>query len=153
MTNIFERITKQTLYNILNTYIRPTMEYRVQAHVHWLSKGSTHLQFMYHRTTPLAIRFWGHTIFERLHIYLVGFLLSLHHIGSSFPYIIPNKRNHHLEAVFNQCHVISQENPASNWQCYKCIKQAHLTFTLCFISVLNKLLIHWSFVSAFYNLK
>ncbi|KAA3681587.1 uncharacterized protein DEA37_0001273 [Paragonimus westermani] len=44
----------QTLPSILNTYIRPTMEYAVQVWSPWLHKDIVLLQRIYHRTTNLV---------------------------------------------------------------------------------------------------
>ncbi|KAA3678006.1 uncharacterized protein DEA37_0008956 [Paragonimus westermani] len=54
LKRIFGRFTRQTLPSILNTYIRPTMEYAVQVWSPWLQKDIVLLQRIYHRATKLG---------------------------------------------------------------------------------------------------
>ncbi|KAA3671402.1 uncharacterized protein DEA37_0010864, partial [Paragonimus westermani] len=51
LKRIFGRFTRQTLPSILNTYIRPTMEYAVQVWSPWLRKDIVLLQRIYHPAT------------------------------------------------------------------------------------------------------
>ena len=55
LKRIFGRFTKQTLPRVINTYIRPTMEYAVQAWSPWLQKDILLLQRIYHRATKLVL--------------------------------------------------------------------------------------------------
>ncbi|KAA3680909.1 uncharacterized protein DEA37_0008638 [Paragonimus westermani] len=54
LKRIFGRFTRQTLPSILNTYIRPKMEYAVQVWSPWLQKDIVLLQRIYHRATKLV---------------------------------------------------------------------------------------------------
>lgn len=55
LKRIFGSFTKDTLLRVINTYIRPTMEYAVQAWSPWLQKDIALLQRIYHRATKLVI--------------------------------------------------------------------------------------------------
>jgi ribonuclease P/MRP protein subunit RPP40 len=54
LRRLFGRFTKDTIPVILNTYIRPAMEYAVQAWAPWMQKDIRLLQRIYHRATKLV---------------------------------------------------------------------------------------------------
>ncbi|KER28559.1 hypothetical protein T265_04607 [Opisthorchis viverrini] len=55
LNRIFGRFTRPALPRVSKTYIRPTMEYAIQAWSPWLQKDIIHLQRIYHRATKLVI--------------------------------------------------------------------------------------------------
>ena len=66
LKRIFGRFTPTTLPRILNTYIRPTMEYAVQAWSPWLRKDVALLDRIYHRATKLVAGYQNLTYETRL---------------------------------------------------------------------------------------
>ena len=54
LKRIFGRFTETTIPIVINTYIRPTMEYALQAWSPWLQKDIELLQRVYHRATKLV---------------------------------------------------------------------------------------------------
>ena len=66
LTRNFGRFTKQVFPAIINTYIRPTMEYAVQAWSPWLEKDIALLQRIYHRATKSVIGLWNKPYEERI---------------------------------------------------------------------------------------
>lgn len=60
LKRIFGRFTKQTFPRLINTYIRPSMEYCVQAWSPWLQKDIFLMQRIYHRATKLVIGLQHH---------------------------------------------------------------------------------------------
>jgi hypothetical protein len=66
LRRLFSRFTKDTFPVIMNTYIRPTMEYAVQAWSPWMVKDVEVLQRIYHRATKLVDGFKTLPYAERL---------------------------------------------------------------------------------------
>ena len=66
LKRIFGRFSPKTLSMVMNTYIRPVMEYASQAWAPWLQKDKDLLQRIYHRATKLVIGFHGIPYEERI---------------------------------------------------------------------------------------
>lgn len=66
LRRLFCRFTKETIPVIVNTYIRPTMEYAIQVWAPWMKKDVSLLERIYHRVTKLVDGFQNMPYEERL---------------------------------------------------------------------------------------
>ena len=66
LTRIFGQSSKQALPRLMNTYIRPTMEYAIQAWPPWLRKDIDLMQRIYHRATKLVAGLQHRPYVERI---------------------------------------------------------------------------------------
>lgn len=91
LRRLFGRFTEETIPLIVNTYIRPTMEYAVQAWAPWMVKDIELLQRIYHRVTRMvkgyehlsyAERLQGLNLFDFPYRRLRGDLILLYKIMS-----------------------------------------------------------------------
>lgn len=99
----FGRFTRETFPIIINTYIRPNMEYAVQAWSPWLQKDVTLLQRIYHRATKLVIGFQNMTYDERIaHLDLFDFYYRRIRGDLILTYKILNTPNHPLQSLFQR---------------------------------------------------
>ena len=104
LCRLFGRFSPATLTMVFNTYLRPTMEYGVQAWSPWLRKDSNLLQRIYHRTTKLVDGVRGLSYPERIkrlklfdfdYRRIRGDLILLYHIIHT--------ENHPLRELFKRC--------------------------------------------------
>ena len=66
LKRIFGQFSKQTLPRLMNTYIRPTMEYAIQAWSPWLQKDIDLMQRIYHRATKVVAGLQHRPYLERI---------------------------------------------------------------------------------------
>jgi len=66
LKRIFGSFSRQMMPMLLNTYIRPSMEYAVQVWSSWLQKDTNLLQRIYHRATKSVIGLQGKPYAERI---------------------------------------------------------------------------------------
>ncbi|KAA3680345.1 uncharacterized protein DEA37_0005827 [Paragonimus westermani] len=103
LKRIFGRFTRQTLPSILNTYIRPTMEYAVQVWSPWLQKDIVLLQRIYHRATKLVTGLQSKPYEERIEsLKLFDFCYRRIRGDLIITYNILHTPNHPLQKLFVQ---------------------------------------------------
>ncbi|KAA3674301.1 uncharacterized protein DEA37_0002849 [Paragonimus westermani] len=101
LKRIFGRFTRQTLPSILNTYIRPTMEYAVQVWSPWLQKDIVLLQRIYHRATKLVTGLQSKPYEERIEsLKLFDFCYRRIRGDLILTYNILHTPNHPLQKLF-----------------------------------------------------
>ena len=103
LKRIFGRFTKQTLPRVFNTYIRPTMEYALQAWSPWLQKDIALLQRIYHRATKLVIGLQSKSYKERItSLHLLDFDYRRVRGDLILTYNILHTQNHPLQQLFSR---------------------------------------------------
>ena len=101
LKRIFGRFTRQTLPRIINTYIRPTMEYAIQVWSPWLQKDILLLQRIYHRATKLVIGLHSKPYENRLaSLNLFDFCYRRIRGDLILTYNILHTQNHPLQRLF-----------------------------------------------------
>ena len=101
LRRIFGRFRRETVPIIINTYIRPRMEYAVQAWSPWLQKDTDLLQRIYHRTTKMVIGLQSKPYAERISsLNLYDFRYRRIRGDLILAYKILNTPNHPLQSLF-----------------------------------------------------
>jgi hypothetical protein len=103
LRRLFGRLTPKSLPILLNTYIRPVMEYAVQAWSPWLSKDIELMQRIYHRATKLVDGFQHLDYTERLYrLNLFDFIYRRIRGDLILMYRIINTPDHPLTPLFKR---------------------------------------------------
>jgi hypothetical protein len=136
LKRIFGRFTKETLPIIINTYIRPCMEYAVQTWSPWLQKDVELLQRIYHRATKCVTGLQHKPYAERI-TYLNLFDFHYRRIRGDLilTYHILNTPNHPLQTLFKpgrycvtRKHQFALAIPVSHVNCRRYFFAVRVTF-------------------------
>ena len=125
LRRVFGHFTHKTLTFVMNTYLRPVMEYAIQAWAPWQQKDKELFQRIYHRATKSVIGLHAKTYEERIKILdlfdsnyrrIRGDLILMYNIQHSSDHPLKSLFKPGSERVTRQ-HRFSVEVPSSRSNC------------------------------------